>query len=107
MCCFTVTLGIMSVLKITNQEPVLHNFVQGKSFLTGMAKALSSFVAVKKSSLAVSITFFKFFNFFYFGRSDLSLSATFHWPFSRDGQLVAIISYANDLSRFLSHFLTV
>ena len=57
MCCFTVTLGIMSVLKITNQEPVLHNFVQGKSFLTGMAKALSSFVAVKKSSLAVSITF--------------------------------------------------
>ena len=42
------------------------------------------------------------YRFFFFfsggGRSDLSLSATFHWPFSRDGQLVAIISYANDLS---------
>ena len=31
------------------------------------------------------------------GCHHLSLSATFHWPFSRDGQLVAIISYANDL----------
>ena len=57
MCCITVTVGIISVLKITNQEPVSHNFVQGKSFLTGMAKALSSCVAVKKSSLAVSVTF--------------------------------------------------
>ena len=37
-----------------------------------------------------------------YGRSDLSLSATFHWPFSRDGQLVAIISYANDLSLVFS-----
>ena len=35
-------------------------------------------------------------------RSDLLLSAIFHWPFSRDGQLVAIISYANDLSLSLS-----
>ena len=80
---YTVTLDT-SVLKITHSEPVSHNSVPGKSFLTWMAKELSSCVAVKKSSLAVSITFFKFFNFFYFGRSDLSLSATFHWPFSRD-----------------------
>ena len=40
--------------------------------------------------------------FFWGGRSDLSLSATFHWPFSRDGQLIAIISYANDLSLVFS-----
>ena len=40
--------------------------------------------------------------FFPLGRSDLSLSAIFHWPFSRDGQLVAIISYANDLSLVFS-----
>ena len=43
-----------------------------------------------------------FFFFFGGGRSDLSLSATFHWPFSRDGQFVAIISFANDLSLVFS-----
>ena len=41
------------------------------------------------------------------GKSDLSLSATFHWPFSRDGQLVAIISYASDLSLAFSLILQV
>ena len=58
---------------------------------------------MNQPSLPTRFVFLKLF----YGRSDLSLSATFHWPFSRDGQLVAIISYANDLSRFLSHFLTV
>ena len=35
---------------------------------------------------------------FFHGRTDLSLSGTFHWLFSRVGQLVAIIFYASDLS---------
>ena len=41
--------------------------------------------------------------FFLGGRSDLSLSATFHWPFSCDGHLVAIMPKIS-LSLSLSFF---
>ena len=36
------------------------------------------------------------------GGNKISLTSTFHWPFSRDVQLIAIISYANDLSSAFS-----
>ena len=54
---YSVISDIMSVLKITNQEPVSYNSLLRKSFLTWMVKTLCSSAAVKKSSLAVRVTF--------------------------------------------------